>query len=356
MPLGTFGRVVLGCLAAVLASLALSATASAAPRSFFGIHPDYQNVPLEPADYERMGAAKVGTVRFQLNWSQIERTKNNYEWARTDALIRNLARRGIEPRPFIFGVPAWAGGRNGLHQPKGKAGNKQWSQFLRDVMRRYGRKGSIWKGPGAPQAKPVRVVQILNEVNSSKFYRPKPNPKRYGQLVKRSKKAIKGVDGKAKVLLAGMFGTPQSKNAIYSWKFLNRLYKVKGIKKSFDGVAVHPYSPNLKGIKQQMKLMRKVMKRNRDGRTKVYVTEMGWGSGPRSGLSVGRKGQAKMLRGSFKLLLKNRRKWKVAGLNWYTLRDPRPSNDPCKWCSTAGLFGFSGKPKPAWDAFRSFTR
>jgi polysaccharide biosynthesis protein PslG len=337
----------------------MSATANAAPRSFFGIHPDYQHRPLQPADYGRMGAAKVGTVRFQLNWSQIERTKNTYDWARIDSLVVNLAKRGIEPRPFIYGVPPWAGGRKGLHQPKGKAGNKQWSQFLRDVMRRYGRKGSIWKRPGAPRPKPVRVVQILNEVNSSKFYRPKPNPKRYGQLVKRSSKAIKRVDRKAKVLLAGMFATPQSKNSIYSWKFLNRLYKVRGIKKSFDGVAVHPYSPNLRGIKQQIQLMRKVMKRNRDRKTKVYATEMGWGSAPkagRNGLTKGPQGQAKMLRQSFKLLLQNRRKWKLAGLNWFTLRDAGPTGDPCKWCPSAGLFTYHGQPKPAWNAFQSFTR
>ena len=37
------------------------------------------------------------------------------------------------------------------------------------------------------------------------------------------------------------------------WRFLDRLYGFKGAKKTFDAVAIHPYSPNIKGIEYQLK-------------------------------------------------------------------------------------------------------
>jgi len=345
-------------LASFLIAALLPTMASAAPRNFWGVHPNYQVTPLNGGDYDRMRSARVGTMRFQLNWNQTEPVRDGaYQWGRIDPIMANLARKGIEPRPFIYGTPSWAG-KSALHQPSGRQGNLEWQEFLRDVMRRYGRGGSFWSQPGAPPAQPIKVVQILNEVNSSKYYKPGPNPRKYGQFIKISSKAIKSVNRRAKVLLAGMFGTPISRGAIPAWRFLSKLYRVPKVEKYFDGVAVHPYSPNLRGIRYQMHKMRSVIKKNRDRRTKLYATELGWGSakGGRKSLSKGRRGQARMLKSSFRMLHKGRKRWNLAGVTWYSWADPASSSDPCTWCRTSGLLDEGGNAKPSLSAFRSAAR
>jgi hypothetical protein len=88
----------------------------------------------------------------------------------------------------------------------------------------------------------------------------------------------------------------------------------------------------------------------------LWLTELGWGCSKKGRLGVGKKQQAKLLKRSFKLLLKKRAKWKVGGVMWYTGRDLPQSESPCDWCSTAGLFNTSGtKPKPAWKQYDRFT-
>lgn len=350
-----------GLLLVLLLSLTVAVAAgakpaSAAPKNFFGVHPSAPD-SLPGADYAKMKRGGVGSVRFLLNWRRVEPTRDApYRWSSVDAVMRKLARRGIEPRPFVFGTPSYAG-KTPVHPPSGRAGLREWREFLRDVQRRYGRNGSFWKGAGAPRKNPVKVVQILNEVNSSKFFRPKPKPRKYAKVFKHAANALHGVDRRVKVIAAGMFGTPQSPNSIKAWAFTKRLLGIRGVKRRLDGVAVHPYSPNLRGIKYQIRKVRKAMKRRGAGRKKMYITEIGWGSARnRSELTKGPRGQKRMLKRSFRLFQGKRRRWNIKGVNWYTWRDPRGLEDPCEWCPSAGLLKQGGKSKPAWRAFKSFAR
>jgi hypothetical protein len=122
---------------------------------------------------------------------------------------------------------------------------------------------------------------------------------------------------------------------------------------------VHPYAPNLRGLRQQMNRIRKVMVRNKHRRAKIRVTELGWGAARRGHpQNVGAKGQRRLLRASFRLLARQRARgrWNVAGLNWYSWHD---GGATCGFCNSSGLFsGPLGdrKPRPAWRAFRSIAR
>jgi hypothetical protein len=204
---------------------------------------------------------------------------------------------------------------------------------------------------------PITEWQILNEPNSSSFYHPKPNPSEYAHLLEVSANAIHDVDPSADIVLAGMFGTPHPADgqAIKAWKFLRKIYKA-GAKDDFDAAASHPYSGNLRGIRFQIKKFRNVMKKNGDKRADIAVTEMGWGSKKNvaSALGKGKKGQARILKKSFKLLKKKRKKWNIRGLMWFTWKD---HDDPtfCEWCDSAGLFTKSFNPKPAWKKYVRFT-
>jgi len=342
-----------------LGALALAgpATARKAPREFLGLVP--QN-SVTSEDAERMGRGNVGIVRFPLKWEAVEPTDDEFDFTAFDKLIGDLAAEGIRPLPTVSGVPAYVDS-DPLALPVDNASQKsQWQEFLRAVAARYGVGGTYWatvfptQHPGA-QPLPVKTVQIWNEQNGPKHAHD-PNPKLYAELVKISHDAISSEDPSAEVLLGGMFGTPRGGGGIKAWKFLKRLYGSAGVKQSFDGVALHPYSPDLNGIKKQIKKMRKALKQKKDKGTKLWLTEVGWGSKKKGRLGVGKKKQAKLLKQSFKLLLKKRGKWKIGGALWYTWRDLSKAQAPCDWCASAGLFNTSGsKAKPAWRQYVRFT-
>ena len=88
-------------------------------------------------------------------------------------------------------------------------------------------------------------------------------------MVKAAGKAIKSEDPGAEVMLGGMWG-PQSlkqgkdKPAVMTYvDYMKRLYRVRGIKRWFDSLAIHPYSANIKGLMIQLREVREVARGQR---------------------------------------------------------------------------------------------
>jgi hypothetical protein len=357
-------------LCALLGALGLTLAPTSAPaalsRDFYGVIPVNE---LTPAGIDMMGQGKVGTLRLNAFWPSLEPSPDGYEWDYLDLVVGNAARNGIEVLPFPYGTPSWVGVKcDGLTPsqcervpPVGsEAAREAWKDFLRDLAERYGPGGAFWQAnPDIPPL-PISQWQPWNEPSSPTYYRPQPSTKGYAELLKISHEAITSVDPNAKLILAGLFGTPRgdlaSRNVM--WKYLGRLYKIQGIKRTFDAVALHPYSPNLKGIEFQFEKALQKIDRNHDRRTGIWVTEIGWGSDQPSGdkpLIKGPGGQTKLLEKSFDLLRKNRNKWNVEGVVWYAWQDPGFSIEGCSFCSSAGLLEEDGSPKSSWNAFVKFT-
>jgi len=344
-------------LAAALAvALCLAPEAAAQGKKFYGVSPQG---PLVADDFDRMRNGGVGTLRFQLTWAAVEPSAGSYEWAGTDAVIGNAAARGIRALPFVVQPP------NHVRTPPTRAGDrKAFNRLMSRLAGRYGPGGSYWQTdylldhPGASRL-PVLAWQLFNEQNGRAYWGGKPRPRAYGRLVKAGARGVRKQHRKAEVVLGGMFGTPSRKGAITSWRFLDRLYRVKGFKRAVDTVAVHPYGKNLKQIRVQMNRIRKVMRRNGDGGSRTRVTEIGWGSA-RGGhpLNKGAKGQARMLRKSFRLLARERprKRWNVRGLNWFSWQNGTAG---CPFCGSSGLFKGgpdNRKAKRSWRAFKKITR
>jgi hypothetical protein len=357
--------------ARVLAAAAIALTvfvagqdrADAAPKGFFGVVPSA--VP-SPTEFDRMRQGGVGSLRFLIYWPDVQPVgPTSYDWSDVDAIVAGSAAAGIPMLPFFYGTPGWAADCTGipegfcdradpLRTPAGRAG---WPALLAATVDRYGPNGTFWTDPTdafAPPTLPIRDWQIWNESNSTTFWRPTPSAKRYAALVKLSRGVIRGRDRGARIHLAGLFGTPP-KPSPSLWTFLDRLYRVKGMKAAFDTVAVHPYSPGTKGIIYQLRRAREVMEKHRDGKTKLMLTEIGWGSGSPGGsagegrLQKGASGQATLLRSSFKQLAEQRKTYKIGRVYWFTWRDT--PGGACYLCETAGLFSLSGEAKPSWTAF-----
>jgi polysaccharide biosynthesis protein PslG len=314
-----------------------------------------------------MGQANVGVMRLNVLWRVIEPSDGQFDFSGLDSAVGNAARNGIRVLPFPYGTPSWVEKDcTGLSEsqcervpPLSSSARNQWQEFLRALASRYGRGGSFWQeNPGIP-AVPITEWQIWNEPSSPTYWQPEPSAGQYAELVKLSHAAIAGVDSQARIVLAGLFATPQGdagKNVM--WRYIGRLYKKKGIEKAFDAIALHPYSPDLAGMRFQIEKARQKLKKNRDSGTEIMITEIGWGSDPPSGdrpLIKGPEGQAKLLRKSFKLLRSHRNKWNIGGVVWYAWQDPGFELEGCSFCSSAGLFEEDGTPKPAWRSFNDFT-
>jgi len=267
--------------------------------------------------------------------------------------------------PFIYSTPAWVA--NDLdsqdcpfyqcyfYPPRSTEALAAWEGFVGALVERYGPGGQFWAdNPGVPQV-PIRAWQIWNEQNAATFNRPAPDPGAYAELLRSSASAIRSRDPGGQVILGGMFGTPGS---IAAWDYLDQLYAVPGSRDNFDGVASHPYSSTLKGVKQQINRIRGAIVRAADSTVGLWITEIGWASGGQPDpLNKGRKGQANQLRQAFAYLTGKRRQLNLRNVTWYSWRDNTSgSSGTCRWCPYSGLFEEEKlKAKPAWKAFTEFT-
>jgi hypothetical protein len=348
------------CLALVLAGLVLSllapSTAAAARSEFFGI---VQGPTLDGQDLQGMAAVRVRTNRFVLKWGWVQPSQGSFDWGPADRFIGRLASRGIRTAPALWGNPGWVAGSSSTPPIGGPVAEQAWRDFLKALVARYGPSGSYWAtayrqkyGAGATPL-PIQSWQVWNEPNLKSYFAPSPSPGKYARLVQISHDAIKSKDPQARIVLAGMPGYGDLK----AWDFLDSLYSVPRIKNKFDAVALHPYAPNLDRQRQDIERLRGVMTNRADAATPLWLTELGWGSAPpdRFGINEGVTGQEQMLSGSYRMILNNRSAWNVRRLFWYLWRDPRISHAGCSFCASAGLLNYDRDPKPAYDAFRSFT-
>ncbi len=336
---------------AVAVALVLAASAPAAarslalPRGFFGVVPQG---PLGAADFARMRGV-VGTLRVPVYWPQVEPRPGEFELGALDATVSAAAEAGVRVLPFVYGTPSWLA-REPARPPLSPSGRRAWVVLLRALVGRYGRGGTLWRG--VPSPLPVRMWQVWNEPNFLLFWRPRPSPAGYARLLGVSARAIRAVDPRALVVAAGVAPV---EGGMLPWTYLRRLLTIPGIGRSIDMVAVHPYAYRLADVAYQVRLARQAMARAGLARLPLLVSEMGVASRTQtaSGFDRGARGQADFLRRAYRMLLRERRHWRIAGVDWYAWQDASLPDSHCVFCQYAGLFDRSGAPKPAWWALRA---
>ncbi|MGV1049595.1 MAG: beta-galactosidase [Solirubrobacterales bacterium] len=357
----------LACLATALLLGAQSGSARpvpAAPRGFFGISPQ---TAMTPEDARYMHAGGIESVRQPLVWATIQPTaKKVYDWSSFDASVEVAAAAGLEVLPVVGTPPRWVA-RKATTMPIDNARQRSaWTAFLKAAVERYGPGGEFWKEhategvdyePAIPVPVPIRTWQIWNESNFFYFAYPVSSG-RYARLVKLSSQAIKGVKPGAKVILSGLFGRPTAsgKRGLLAATFLQQLYRVPGLKSSFDGVALHPYAVDSETLEEIVEEFHQVSVENHD-RPGLYITEMGWGSQnnfKHDAFEQGPSGQTLQLRRSYEYLLANQRRLNLKQVYWFAWKDLKGL---CDFCDSVGLFheGRRFKPKPAWRAFVALT-
>ncbi|HET9153854.1 MAG TPA: hypothetical protein VFN85_07035 [Solirubrobacterales bacterium] len=290
----------------------------------------------------------VGTLRIPIYWSLCEPAPGEYDFAPLDAEVAAAAKIGIRVQPVVYGTPSWLAVQP-ARPPLGPQARTAWTKFLRVLVGRYGSGGEFWRGRS--RRLPIRLWQVWNEPNFVVFWKPWPRPSAYARLLRVSTRAIRGADRRAKIVLAGVAPVGAG---VKTWVFLRRLFRVPGIRRDFDFVALHPYSANIPELDYQVRKVRGAMVEAGLGGRSLLVTELGvasWGSYP-SAFVAGTLGQADFLESAYSRLIQMRHRWHVAGVDWYTWRDQSLADPTCSFCQGAGLIGLDGKPKPAWWAYR----
>lgn len=355
------GRRTAAILVLAGALVALGPTASSAaktPKDFYGVIPQAE---LTASDYANMAEGRVGTTRTSFNWASVQSVRGKCQskaqsgvcyWGGLDGYVANAAYAGVRVLPILSGTPAFVSKRKPNKPPLKKSDLKMWRAFVQAAAERYGRGGHFWRQAYGPPRTPITSWQVWNEPNSRQFWAGRPSGRRYAKLVKASATSLRKGDRKAEIVLGGMFGDA----LVPLPAFLRQLYSVRGIERSFDEIAIHPYASRIGELRRRVLEARRAAGRAGDRKAGIRVTELGWSS--KSGkhpLMVGTKGQAKMLKGSFRLLTKKRRSWNIEGLNWFAWQDTR-NPDTCRFCRDSGLFKVNGEAKPSWRAFKRFSR
>lgn len=337
-----------GLILTVALLLPTAAPATARPvglsRGFFGVVPQS---PLTAPDFVRMRGV-IGTLRIPIFWPQIESRRGEFDFGELDRTVSGAAAVGVRVLPFVYGTPRWLASEPTLPPLTGSA-QRAWAGFLRVLVRRYGPGGDAWQATASPL--PVRSWQIWNEPNFLLFWRPRPSPAGYAKLLGVSSRAIRGVDPGARIVTAGVAPVEAG---MLPWAFLRKLFAIPGVGRQIDMVAVHPYAIQLSDVAYQIRMARRAMARAGLARMPLLISELGIASGARlpTGFDRGVRGQAAFLRRAYKTLLRQRQRWRIAGVDWYAWRD-MPLPDPhCVFCQFAGLFDRDDDPKPAWWALR----
>jgi hypothetical protein len=341
-------------LIAVLGLLVLPAGASAyLPPGFIGISP--QNT-ANAADYKLMAEAGIESARLPMSWGAIQHespaaVKPN--WEGFDHDVELAAENEIRIMAFIWGSPDWVAPDPGDFPVRSAWQRWGWSTFLRDAVERYGPRGSFWEEHEDLPYLPIHKWEIWNEENIVSFTND-PDPVRFAALIRLSGRVLHREDPDSQVILGGFFGQPlQIPPNVASGDFLSRFYRARGVKRYFDGVALHPYVGEASAIRTQITNLRRVMRLHNDGATPLYVTELGWGSdsGP-TRWERGLWGQANQLSRSFAMLSAHRQQWRIGGIWWFSWAD---QENTCQFCRSAGLLTAEREAKPAWYRFNAWT-
>jgi hypothetical protein len=343
------------------------------PQGFVGMNLDgpplspYDHVNL-PAQFASMAKSGVQSVRFAFNWATAQPYATRADvpaaqasdfvtgagnvptsFAATDQIVELAAEHGLSVRPTVIYTPGWDAARRrgkGLAAPKR---DQPYGDYLTTLIRRYGPAGSFWSQHPGLAKRPIRMWEVWNEPDVVGYWPIQPYARSYVALLRVAHAAIKKADPGAKVVVAGFPNI--------AWKELAAVYKVKGARRLFDVVDVHPYTKQPSGVITILNLVRNVMNKAGDARKPIIVGETGWPSSLHQthhvfDFEVTQTGQARNISSLLRLLAANRRRLGIIGFDYYTWMGTEfQGADPFNF---SGLLKYSGgkvSAKPALAAF-----
>lgn len=354
---------VTAALAALLVAAPLAAARSV-PQGFFGVMYDH-GVAVAPsevqdAQWDLMASSGVESVRTVFSWAVAQPggrgTPIGFEV--TDPVVRRAALRNVSLVPVVIYSPVWARAYRGRFTSPPKR-RSDYATYLAALVERYGPDGSFWAdNPDLPE-RPLREWQIWNEPHLSDYWNaPENGPygyaRNYPLMLRSSYKTVKRLDPGAKVVLAGITQR--------AWEEIAILYQ-HGIRNYFDVAALQIFPQTVKRAVKATALFRDSMRRRRDGRKPIYLTEITWpaSKGRTEGIRYQRQetpqGMATKLSQMYRAMALRRRALGVRKVFWYTWSSP--------YGRGGSIFNYAGlqryddhvfEPQPALSAYQRSAR
>lgn len=212
-------------------------------------------------------------VRQSFAWSEIEPAPGQFVWDRYDAIVDELARRGIAVVAVLHRSPTWArapGAGEAFDAPPVDVA--AWERFVGSVAARYGGR--------------VPIVQVWDLPNRpDRWAGSTPDPGAYLGLLARAANAARAANPTVIVVLAEFDPAPVPGATAADLLFLKRLYAA-GAAPFFDVVAARvpggdrtPWdrrvSANAPGLSRAI-LFREATIAAGDGSKPIWATHYGW--------------------------------------------------------------------------------
>jgi polysaccharide biosynthesis protein PslG len=332
-------RVIRQCACALVGVLALcalgpgSALARSVPFGFFGVAldpqiPQYVAPATLDAQMATMASSGVESVRTNFFWPLLEPQQGQYDWAAADGIVHSAAVHGLELLPILEYTPQWAsshpsGPNAQLYAP---AHLSTFAAFVTQLVRRYGPRGSFWRGANRRIRDPIRAWQIWNEPMGTWDWRSRPWVNTYAALLAAGYKAIHRADRHAVVVSCALVG---ARGGLTPAGEATQLYR-HGLKRYSDVIAVNAYSGSrsiLGSVLQSIKIVqyvRQVMNAHGDARKPIWDTEVSWTAAlgklqPHDYIDIETDphGQARRLALFFQTVARQRN-WGIQRAFWYT--------------------------------------
>jgi polysaccharide biosynthesis protein PslG len=250
---------------------------------FFGVNAQFL-VSWSPGRWqphlESMERGGLGVVRRDAAWEVVQPRppaspgRHVYRWQATDRMVRALARHGLRWYPIVNYSAPWAASRRGdVFSPPGSVDG--YVAFARELAARYGRNGSFWRGQPQDRARPVTAYEIWNEPNASLFWRPQNGaPERYATLYRATRRAIRAVDPRARVVIGGLTTYGPDSTPVHG--FLRRMAARLGGLGDIDAVGLHLYGDSLAQVLGTARGARRTLDELGGSSVPLDVTEVGW--------------------------------------------------------------------------------
>jgi polysaccharide biosynthesis protein PslG len=313
-----------------------------------------------PADLSRVAAAGVKMERLEIDWPQVEPARGRWNWREFDPQFAVTARHGITVLPLVMGIPSWVS-PNEFAVAQGGGG---FSNFVAQVVRRYGPKGAFWRShPGVPYH-PATWFEVWNEPYLPQFSDGGPQPAAYARLFKAAVQAGRKASRGARFLLAADTTGVTAAGQQPAW--VDPMYRaVPDLNRYIDGIATHPYSSTQSPLVyvpgqisrfefRRIGHLRQLFAAHGAGKKPFWITEIGWSTCPASEDCVNEARQATYLRQLFRLV-KTRLPW-VKAVFVYNYRDSPEATNPSDKEHWFGLVRRDGSEKPGWSVLRAAAR
>jgi hypothetical protein len=368
--------------AALVAAAAISvlgpaqaAHADRVPASFFGVvaAPELLSArALAPArttlkrEMDAMVGTGVGTVRMSFFWAPAQPYRTwaevpdavrsrftdvggrPFDFNETDRLVAAAAARRLAVLPVVLWAPGWAARYPGEFASP-PADPATYAEFVAALARRYGPKGSFWREHHDLPRVAIRDWQAWNEPTMLGFWLEQPFARRYVALLKATRAALRQVDPRARLVLAGLvYDSPSALRAIYR----------AGGRRYFDVVAVHPFTLYVRNVAAIVEKDRELMNAHGDRRKPLFLTEVSWpsakGKAPlRYGYEVTERGQASRVSAALTYLARRRHRLGIERVYWYAwLTRDRDRTYPFDYAGLSRLGAKRVVRKPAFFAYR----